>query len=353
MRPVAAPVANPGGMTMRKVTRRSVITSAAGLTALATFNIARRAKAAEFSFKLGVDWPSDHPSSVQARVACDRVLKESNGRIDIKFFPDNALGGDTDMLSQLRHGALEFMFMPTGVLSTLIPVAAINNVGMAFDNYTQIWQAMDGSLGTYVRKEIGKVGLTALDKIWDNGFRQLTTCVKPIHDLKDVQGLKIRVPVSPIFVSMWKALGASPASANVNELYTALQTRIFDGQENALPHLQYYKLYEVQQYCALTAHMWEGFWLLANSRVWSGLPADVQTLISRVFAEEAINQRAALAKFAGSLQAQLEGEGMKFTTPDRQPFREALSKNGFYAEWKKEFGEEAWHLLEAATRPLA
>jgi tripartite ATP-independent transporter DctP family solute receptor len=337
---------------MFTVTRRSVMKGAAGLTGLGLFSIGRRAQAAEFSYKLGVDWPSDHPSSVQAGIACNRIREESGGRVDIKFFPDNVLGGDTDMLSQLRHGALELMLMPTGVLSTLVPVAAINNVGLAFDDYDQVWKAMDGDVGAYVRKEIGKVGLTTMEKIWDNGFRQLTTCVKPIHELKDVQGLKVRVPVSPMFISMWKALGASPASANVNELYTALQTRIFDGQENALPHLQYYKLYEVQQYCALTAHMWEGFWLLANTRVWDAMPADVQTLVSRIFNEEAVNQRAALAKFSGSLRTRLESEGMKFTSPDREPFRAELKKNGFYAQWKKEFGEEAWDLLEGATRRL-
>src|SRR3954452_4065626 len=122
-----------------------------------------------------------------------------------------------------------------------------------------------------------KVGLVVMDKIWDNGFRQLTTGTRPVASLADLKGMKIRVPVSPIFTSMMKALGASPASANINELYSALQTKVFDGQENPLTNIQYFRIYEVQKFCALTSHMWEGYWLIGNRRAFARMPADLQT----------------------------------------------------------------------------
>ncbi|GJE61357.1 TRAP transporter substrate-binding protein [Methylobacterium trifolii] len=339
---------------MSGIHRRSVLMAglgagAAGLSGLRTTS----ARAAEFSYKLGVDWPTEHPSSLQAKATCDRIRELTNGRVDIQFFPNNMLGGDTDMLSQVRSGALELMLIPTGVFSTFLPVAAINNVGFAFNGYDQVWKAMDGDLGAHVRAQVTKAGLVVMDRIWDNGFRNLTTSNRPVNALSDVKGLKVRVPVSPIFTSMWSALGASPVSANVSELYSALQTKVFDGQENALPHLQFYKLFEVQKYCAMTSHMWEGFWLIGNRKAWGRLPADLQELVAKAFDEGAVKQRAILASFLGSLEGQLKSEGITFTTPDRAPFREILSKSGFYQQWRKQFGEEAWGRLEAVAGTLA
>ena len=91
-----------------------------------------------------------------------------------------------------------------------------------------------------------------MDKIWDNGFRQVTTRPKPINSPDDLRDFKLRVPVSPMLLSVFKSLGASPVSINFNELYSALQTRIVDGQENALPLISTAKLYEVEKYCSLT-----------------------------------------------------------------------------------------------------
>jgi len=339
---------------MNGMHRRHVLKAAAGAAAIGLFNIRTEpARAAEFTYKLGTAWPSDHPSSIEAKATCDRVREATGGRVEIGFFPNNMLGGDTDMLAQVRSGALEFMFVPTGVLSTFLPVAAINNVGFAFNDYDQVWAAMDGSLGTFVRAQITKVGLVVMDKIWDNGFRQLTTGTRPVASLADLKGMKIRVPVSPIFTSMMKALGASPASANINELYSALQTKVFDGQENPLTNIQYFRIYEVQKFCALTSHMWEGYWLMGNRRAFSRMPADVQAVVTRTFDEGAQKQRLRLAEVTTSLQQTLKSEGITFTSPDRAPFREALARAGFYEQWKKQFGDEAWSHLEEVSGRLA
>ncbi len=335
---------------MTIIHRRAVL--GAGLAVAAAGSLPRRASAAEFGMKLGVDWPADHPGSVAAKAACDRVRELTHGRVDIQFFPNNQLGSDTDMLSQLRSGALEMFLLGTGVLSTYVPVASINNVGFAFADYDQVWKAMDGSLGALVREQIGKTGLVTLDKIWDNGFRQMTTSGKPIESISDVAGLKIRVPVSTIYTSMWNALGASPVSANVNELYSALQTKVFDAQENPLPNIQFFKFYEVQKSCALTSHMWEGFWLLINRRAWAQLPADLQETVSGALNEGAVKQRRAMADYAAAAEATLKQEGMTFSRPDRAGFRDKLANSGFYQQWRKNFGEEAWSRLQSVSGPL-
>ncbi|HYZ61237.1 MAG TPA: TRAP transporter substrate-binding protein, partial [Acetobacteraceae bacterium] len=215
---------------MPTISRRNL---ALGAAALPLFSIRTRpAEAAEFSYKYANNSPVVHPLNVRAQEAADRILNASNGRLEIKLFPNNQLGSDTDMLSQLRSGALEFFTLSGLILSTLVPPASINGVGFAFKDYDQVWAAMDGKLGAFVRGEIAKRGLHPLDKMWDNGFRQTTSSTKPVKTPDDFRGFKIRVPVSPLWTSMFTALGASPASINFSEVYSALQTHIVDGQEN-------------------------------------------------------------------------------------------------------------------------
>ena len=268
------------------------------------------------------------------------------------MFPNSQLGSDTDMLSQLRSGGVEFFTLSGLILSTLVPAASINGIGFAFKDYDTVWQTMDGKLGAYVRGEIGKRGLLAMEKIWDNGFRQTTTGSKPIVVPADFRGLKLRVPVSPLWTSMFTALGAAPASINFNEVYSALQTKIVDGEENPLAVIDSGKLYEVQSYCSLTNHMWDGFWLLANRRAFERLSAADQEVLAREFNGSALQERADVAKLNAGLQDKLAAGGLKFNTVDAGPFRSQLSSAGFYADWKAKYGEAAWGLLEGAVGQL-
>ena len=254
--------------------------------------------------------------NVRGQQAADRILKATGGRVEIRLFPNNQLGSDTDMLSQLRSGAIEFFTLSGLILSTLVPPASINGVGFAFKDYDQVWAAMDGKLGAYVRGEIDKRGLHALDKIWDNGFRQTTTSSKPIKTPDDMRGMKLRVPVSPLWTSMFTALGASPASINFSEVYSALQTHIVDGQENPLSLIDTAKLYEVQKYCSMTNHMWDGFWFLANRRAWERLPPDLQEIVAREINASAVAEREDLAKANTEVKAGLEGKGLVFNDVD-------------------------------------
>jgi tripartite ATP-independent transporter DctP family solute receptor len=333
--------------------RRAAVTGAAAIALAAPALRPRPVSAAEFSYKFAGDWPADYPLTRRAEAAARRIREESSGRLEISIFPDNQMGGDTEMLSQLRAGALEFMPVPAGVLSTFIPAAAITNVGFVFDDYAEVWPTIDGPLGAAVRQKILASGHHVFENIWDNGFRQLTTGTKPVRGLADVEGLKLRVPVSPLHTSLWQALGASPGAINMSEVYSALQTRVYDGQENALPIIQFFRLYEVQKYIALTSHMWEGYWILANGPAWQRLPPDIQEIVTRNLNASALQGREDIARLSQTLRAQLQSEGMTITTPDRAPFREKLSRVGFYAGWKRKFGDDLWALLEAHTRHLA
>jgi tripartite ATP-independent transporter DctP family solute receptor len=338
-----------------KVSRRALLKASAASAALGGIGApwVARAQTAEFTYKYANNLPDTHPMNARAKDMAAAIKAETQGRFDLQIFPNNQLGSDTDMLSQIRSGGVEFFTLSGLILATLVPAASINGIGFAFPDYETVWKAMDGDLGAYVRGEIGKAGLVVMDKIWDNGFRQTTSSTKPINGPDDLKGFKIRVPVSPLWTSMFKAFDAAPASINFSEVYSALQTRIVEGQENPLAIISTAKLYEVQKFCSLTNHMWDGFWFLANRRAWEKVPEDIRTIVARNINTAAVNERADVAKLNAGLQQDLAGKGLVFNKPEAAPFREKLRSAGFYAEWKGKYGEQAWELLEKSVGKLS
>ena len=311
------------------------------------------AQQAEFTLKYANNLPVTHPMNARAKEAADAIRRDTKGRVDLQIFPNGQMGSDTDMLSQVRSGAIDFFTLSGLILATLVPVASINGVGFAFKDYNQVWAAMDGDVGKYVREQVSKSGLVAMEKIWDNGFRHVTTSTKPINTPADLQNFKIRVPVSPLWTSMFKALGAAPASINFNEVYSALQTKVVEGQENPLALIETARLYEVQKFCSLTGHMWDGFWFLANAKMWNRLPKDLQEIMARHINAAGLAEREDVAKLNARLEADLKVKGLTFNHPDTAPFRTALQKSGFYAEWHKKYGDDVWALLEKYTGKLS
>jgi TRAP-type transport system periplasmic protein len=333
--------------------RRAFLKSVTLAGTAAALGVGSYARAADFQYKLGTDAPNGHPVNVRLQQATDAIRQKTNGQVDIQLFPNNQLGGSTDMLSQVRAGGIQFLSIPTSILSVVVPVAAICGIGFAFKDYDTVWRAMDGDLGAYIRMQTRKARLVTLEKILDNGFRQISTGSKPVTSPADLDGLKIRVPPSPLWTSLFKSLKAAPTSINFAELYSALQTRIVDGQENSLPIINAGKLYEVQHYCSITNHMWDGYWVVANEAAFNDLSQAAQQVVAESFAAAAVDQRADILALSNSLRPSLEKDGLVFNEPNMAPFRSALSSSGFYADWKKSFGAEAWALLEKYTGALA
>lgn len=323
-----------------------------GVAALGCNLLSFPADAAEFRLRFGNNQVADYPLNVRMREAADRIRERTAGRVELLVFPAGQLGTDTDMLSQVRSGALQFYSASGLVLSTLVPVSAINALGFIFADYNQVWTAMDGDLGGIIRGSIEKVGLVAFPKMFDIGFRQITSNETPIRKPEDLKGFKIRIPPSLLGVSMFKALNAAPVTLNWAETYTAMQTRVVDGQENPLSIINSGKFYEVQKYCALTGHMWDGYWLLGNGAGFRRLPKDVQEVIAEEFAKAAEDDRADIAQLERSMKGNLESKGMTFAATDQGVFRAALQQAGFYREWRGKFGDDAWKILEKHTGTL-
>jgi len=308
------------------------------------------AKAADFTGKAGTNQPVDHPLSVAMKDLWDAVRKESNGRVDVSTFPNNQLGGDTAMLTQLRSGALQFMTLDGAILASVVPVAAIPSIGFAFKDSNNAFQAVDGKLGAYIRNDISAKGMYAFEIIWENGMRNVTSSTHPIATASDFSGFRIRTPPGNLYIDLFKALGAAPTPINFSELYPALQTHIVDGQENPLLNIEFARMYEVQKYLSLTAHMWGAYWLLANGDFWTALPADLKAIVSRNARTYGLRMRAQVIAFNESLLGKLKSQGMTVNVPDRTSMRAKLGD--FYKNWKGQFGDQAWSILESYSGKL-
>jgi len=333
--------------------RRQFVQGLAAGGALAAASRPVFAQTAPITLKWANNIPVTHPSNVRIREAAEAIKRDSNGKVDVQIFPNNQLGGDTDMLSQVRSGAIDIFPLSGLILQTLVPVAGINGLAFAFKDYQTVWSAMDGDLGAHVRAAIMKANLHVFDRCLDNGYRNITSSTRPINTAADLKGFKIRVPVSPLWTSMFKALEASPASINFSEVYSALQTKVVEGQENPLAVIDLAKLYEVQKYCSMTGHMWDGQWVLANGKRWASLTPDLQAMITKNITDAVMKQRDDIRRLNNGLEAQLKAKGLTFNYPENKSFRDGLSKAGFYKEWRGKFGDEAMAQLEKYSGKLA
>jgi tripartite ATP-independent transporter DctP family solute receptor len=336
--------------TSKGLSRRAVMAGAAAVSIAAIRS--RPAHAAEFNYKLATGQSITQPINARLDQACARIKEASAGRMELKFFPASQLGSDTDLITQVRSGGIEFLNISGSVISTVTPGAALTNVGFAFAGYDDVWKAVDGPVGAYVRSQVEKAGLLIVAKAADNSFRQITSASKPIRTPADLKDYRIRVPVSPIFTSLFSSLGANPTSINFNELYTALQTRLVDGQENGLVAIESGKLYEVQKYVAETNHIWDPFWIVGNRRAFAKLPDDLQEIVRREFDRAALEQRVDVEQLNGTLKAQLVEKGLVFEAANKDAFRKELTTAGFYKTWKEKFGADAWKVLETVTGEL-
>jgi TRAP-type C4-dicarboxylate transport system substrate-binding protein len=177
------------------ITRRNLLAGvgAGAIVMAAPLRSAWAQSKAEFSYKYANNLPLTHPMNIRAKEMADAIQAETAGRVEIRIFPSSQLGSDTDMLSQVRNGGVEFFTLSGLILATLVPAASITGIGFAFSDYAAVWKALDGDLGAHVRKEISKANLVAMDNIWDNGFRQITSSTKPIQSAEGLQDSRARI----------------------------------------------------------------------------------------------------------------------------------------------------------------
>jgi TRAP-type transport system periplasmic protein len=334
-----------GRKTSLRAARRAFI--GAGAAAFVAFpSLRTTVRAAQFEFKAADHLAISHPLSVRATQMWAAVEKESGGRIRTQFFPAGQLGSNQAQFAQLRVGALNFLLLNPGDIASVIPAAGISLLGFAFKNADESLRVHDGALGEYVRKETAAKGVVTLRTIWDSGMIQISVSSHPIRTPEDLRDLKIRVNASKITLDLFRTLGASATSQFDNELYTALQTHLVDGEEGPLNTIQASRYYEVQKYISMTNHQWQGAWMIANADTWKSLPPDLQELIERINTRYAMLERRDSKLVNASVADMLAREGPIINLVDQTPFRTRLGP--YYESWATAFGSTEWGILQSA-----
>jgi TRAP-type transport system periplasmic protein len=334
---------------MPEITRRQAVALAG-----ASILLPRFAHAAEINWKFTSAQPPTHPSTQRYVEAAQRVKDKSNGKFEITVFHSGQLGTDIDTYTQIRIGGIQMMVLSNVITATAAPLTSALSMPFAFKNYDQVWAAADGKLQDLLREDLKKAGYLATNKILDSGFHQITSNKGPVHTVADVQGLKLRAPPSPIQVSVWKAIGAAPASMNFSELYTAMQTGVVDGQESPPSLIRTTRMFEVQKYMSMTSHLWDGWYTLINPRAYGKLPKDMQDLVMAEFDQAGVDERKDQVAFNTDSVAFLAEKGMVVNTvEDTSSFRQKLKDVGFYTEWREKLGPDVWNALQDISGPLA
>jgi TRAP-type transport system periplasmic protein len=331
------------------LSRRAILAGAAGAVAAMT----RRGRAAALEMRQFHNQPADTPLHRRLVELWDAVERETKGRLRVRVFAENGgvAGGDPQALAMLRSGELDFFTLMGGILGEVVPAADVQSIPFAFRSGAEVYGALDGDLGEYLKRECAAKGIYMLPQsCFENGFRHITAARKPIRGVADLAGLKIRTPKSELFLDAFRTLGAEPVAINVNRLYDALKAGTVEAQENPLIVAAAFRLFEVQHYVSLTRHSWSGFNLLANLERWRALPEDIRGVIERNAARLAVLQRADNDRLNESLREDLAGRGMVFNEADVSGFRERLKP--FYARWRERVGAKTWAILEAHVGTL-
>ena len=315
--------------------------------------VPRNLRGADFKLRQFHNQPADSPLHKRLMEMWAAVKSETGGRVDVATFADNnqLAGSDPEALKMLVDGELDFFTLNGGLIGTVVPAVNVQGVPFAFRDEPQVYHAIDGDLGEYLAKEMAAKGIYAVPRAcFENGFRQITCSVRPIRTADDLKGIKMRTPDTPIYIECWQALGATPVAFNFNKIYEVLKNGQADAQDNPLNVAELLKLYEVQKYISLTSHIWSGFNLIANFKMWQGLPADVQRIIERNAEKYVKLQRNDTDKMNHELPPRLAQRGMMINQPDAASFRSRLGD--FYARWKNTIGSKAWALLESHVGKL-
>jgi tripartite ATP-independent transporter DctP family solute receptor len=210
----------------------------------------------------------------------DNVTKKSKGEVTVRVFPAEQLGKEADLVQQVKSGALDISAPSMPTLSSLVPAFEIASAPFLWNDWAEAEAVIRGPAFEPTFAELAdKHNIVMLSKVWYWGWRNITTANKAVTKPEDLAGLKIRVPESPVWVEMIRAVGAAPTPIPFGEVYTALQQKTVDGQENPIPTIFSRKFYEVQGHLSMTRHMLQNNTMIINKASFAKLTPDQQKLI--------------------------------------------------------------------------
>ena len=264
--------------------------AAAALAAFAASSVALAADIKERNIKFPIVNQIDHPQGIGAKKFADLVDQKSGGKMKVKIYAGGTLGGEQQVASAMQGGTVEASSMAPAQLVGMVKEFVVLDFPFAFANEREADAVLDGPVGRKLMDKLPEKGLIGLGYM-EQGYRSITNSKRPITRLEDIQGLKIRTILNPLYIDMLNALGANAVPMPFPELYTALETKAVDGQENPYATAEASKFYEVQKYFSNTRHIYNSQMMLVSKKFWDQLSADEKKIMQDASNEASAYQR--------------------------------------------------------------
>lgn len=293
------------------------------LVAVAALAVAGMVQAASYNLKFGHTGAPNHHYQKIAEMFADRVSDLTKGEVKIAVFPSDQLGKQLEITEGVMMGTHDMCQTSDTILSNWVPELGIGNLPFIFNDNSDYRKVFDGPLGEKFAKLIEPTGAIVIGW-WENGMRHTTNNVRPITKPADFKGLNIRVPEGEVFVDTFKALGANPTVVSFGELYSALQLKAVDGQENPPAHVVTQKFYEVQKYISKTGHIHMSSPILMNKALLDSMPKAYQDAILQAGREMGPIHTKMVEELENEQWKEIAAHGMKINEVDKAPFREAV-----------------------------
>ena len=272
------------------------------------------------------------------------VEQRSGGRIRVDVYCCGQLGRQRELVEQVRLGTLEMVIASSEMVS-IVPEFAIWDLPFLFDNREQIQRAVEGPFGAALFRFLEPRGMVGL-AYWENGFRVMTNNLRPIRRPDDLRRVKMRVPPNPDRVRMFRLWGANAGPLDFSELFSALQTGVFDGQENPMAQIISARLYEVQKYLSMTGHVYTPTYLVASKRWWDRLEPAARQLLRDVAIEVGRNSRNRGVQWDQDGLAVVRRAGVQVNDDvDKEAFRQLSGP--LYDDFVDKYGRELLDMARA------
>ncbi len=266
--------------------------------------------AQEKTIKFATQNPKGHPLVMGMEKFKEIVEAKSGGKIKVNLFPGGTLGSDQANVSAMQGGTLEMVTMNSGILASQVREFAIFDFPFMFPNETVADAVVDGPFGQKMHAKLQDKGLVGL-AYYELGFRQITNSKRAITKVEDLEGLKLRVIPNPINVDWVKALGANPTPLPFPEVYSALEQKAIDGQENPVTVINANKFYEVQKHVVLSNHQYNPQSVLISKKFWDGLNAEQKKIVQDAVQASAKYQREQARGLVASALDNMKKNGMQ------------------------------------------
>jgi tripartite ATP-independent transporter DctP family solute receptor len=280
-----------------------------------------------------------HPSYLGGKKFGEILAAKLPGKYDVQVYANAQLGDDVRATEAVRMGTLEMVTTSASPLTGLVPEFNVFDLPFIITSEQAADAIYDGPVGAKLAAALEPKGIKLL-AYYENGFRQLTNSVREVKSPADMKGLKIRTMQNPIHLEAFRAMGANPTPMPFSEVFTALQQKTIDGQENPIPTIWLSKFYEVQKYVSLTGHVYGPHLLLINKKLFDSFPAEDQKIIAAAAQESAIYQRSLNRKMNSDFVTDLRKAGITVTelTPEqKKAFQDAVAP--VYVTWEPKIGK--------------